>query len=214
MDIAIDPSDAATAYVVFRGFGTGHVYKTTDYGSNWTDISGDLPDLPTNAVIVDPIYPEHIYIGNDFGVYVSTDGGLNWEAFQTGLNKATMVFDLSISPIDRKLRAATHGNGAFQRDLLDNPLHAEDAGTIVQGFTVYPNPASAQTTVSFTLAETQNIRLQLLDSSGRLLEQKPATQYPAGINQVDWSCADLPAGSYFIQLMGEGLTRTQQLVIK
>ncbi|MEL6970841.1 MAG: T9SS type A sorting domain-containing protein [Bacteroidota bacterium] len=213
MDIAVDPSDDATAYIVFSGFGSGHIFKTTDFGANWTDISNNLPDLPTNAVVVDPIYPDHIYVGNDFGVYVSTNGGANWESFQTGLHPATMIFDLVISPIDRKLRAATHGSGAYQRDLLENPLDATVPNETVQAFRLYPNPARAQTTVSFTLKDAQDVRLRLLDNSGRLLEEQPAVNYPAGTHQVDWSCANLAAGTYFVQLRSETATQTQQLVV-
>ncbi|MEO0874692.1 MAG: T9SS type A sorting domain-containing protein, partial [Bacteroidota bacterium] len=213
MDIAVDPSDDATAYIVFSGFGSGHVFKTTDYGNKWTNISGDLPDLPTNAVVVDPIYPDHIYVGNDFGVYVSTNGGASWESFQTGLHPATMIFDLVISPIDRKLRAATHGSGAYQRDLLENPLDAENLDEVVKAFSIYPNPAGAQTTVSFSLTEAQEVRLRLLDASGSLLEERPAVKYAAGTHRIDWSCADLPAGIYFVQLRSEAATQTQQLVV-
>ena len=42
------------------------------------DLSAGLPDVPTNAVIVDPLNPEFLYVGNDLGVFVSTDNGENW----------------------------------------------------------------------------------------------------------------------------------------
>src|SRR5262249_21175196 len=55
--VAIDSSDltGATAYVTIMGFtgGTGHVWKTTNFGANWTDFTANLPDSPVNAVIVD-----------------------------------------------------------------------------------------------------------------------------------------------------------------
>jgi len=72
-DIAFDPSDDQIAYLTFSGFGTDHVYKTMDRGASWTSISDSLPDVPHNAVVVDPLYPSHVYIGNDIGVWVSLD---------------------------------------------------------------------------------------------------------------------------------------------
>ena len=214
MDIAVDPTDDATAYIVFSGFGSGHVFKTTDYGANWSDISSNLPDLPTNAVVVDPLYPDHIYIGNDFGVYVSTNGGESWESFQSGLHSATMIFDLVISPLNRKLRAATHGSGAYQRDLLEVSVSTDELNPEVQAFQVYPNPATSNTTVSFTLEEAQDVQLRLLDVNGRLLKELPVTNYPAGTQQIPWSCADVPAGTYLLRLEGAGFAQTQKLVIQ
>ena len=142
MDITVDPNDPATAYIVYSGFGTGHVFKTSNYGDTWEDISNNLPDVPTNAVIVDPLYSNHIYVGNDLGVFVSIDGGFTWESFQDGMAEATMIFDLKVFEEERKIRAATHGNGAFQRDLLDAPSSTKNAGIIEEDITLFPNPVS------------------------------------------------------------------------
>ncbi|MEL6970843.1 MAG: T9SS type A sorting domain-containing protein, partial [Bacteroidota bacterium] len=213
MDIAIDPTDEATAYIVFSGFGSGHVFKTTDYGATWNDISGDLPDIPTNAVVVDPLYPNQIYVGNDFGVYVSTNGGGNWESFQTGLYDATMIFDLVVSPSNRKLRAATHGNGAFERDLLEEVVDVEQVPDLVQQFSVYPNPATTNTTVSFELQEASDLSIRLLTIGGQLVEEWTANRYPAGKHQVPWDCTELPKGSYLLQLNGGNFAQTKKLII-
>jgi len=118
MDIAIDPNDINTVYVVFGGFGTGHVFKSVDSGDSWIDISGSLADVPTLAVAIDPLNSNHIYIGNDLGVFASSDGGNNWYPYTDGLPEAVIAMDLNISPVNRKLRVATHGNGAYQSPLI------------------------------------------------------------------------------------------------
>ncbi len=118
MDIAVDPNDNKTVYVVFGGFGSGHVFKSTNSGDNWTDITGSLPDVPTLAVAIDPLNSDHIYIGNDLGVYASTDAGQTWIGFNSGLLESVIAMDLNISPVNRKLRVATHGNGAYQTSLI------------------------------------------------------------------------------------------------
>ena len=121
-DMAVDPTDEAIVYIVFSGFGTSHAFKSIDFGSTWQDIGQSLPDVPTSAVVVDPKVPNHIYVGNDIGVYVSTDGGETWQEFSEGFPEAVLVMDLSISRVNRKLRVATHGNGAFERTLLEGQL--------------------------------------------------------------------------------------------
>lgn len=118
MDIAVDPTNSRVVYVAFGGFGTGHIFKSTNAGGNWTDITGTLPDVPTSAVIVDPLKSDNVYVGNDIGVFASTNGGMNWITYSDGLPDAVIVSDLSISPTNRMLRVATHGNGAFERPLI------------------------------------------------------------------------------------------------
>jgi photosystem II stability/assembly factor-like uncharacterized protein len=117
-DVAVDPTNDAVVYVTFSGFGTSHAFKSEDGGATWQNIGAALPDVPTSAIVVDLLFPDHLYIGNDIGVYVSTDGGVIWQEFSEGLPDAVVVFDLSISPINRKLRAVTHGSGVFERDLI------------------------------------------------------------------------------------------------
>jgi photosystem II stability/assembly factor-like uncharacterized protein len=139
MDIAIDPSDKNTVYVVFAGFGSGHVFKSINAGASWSDITHDLPDVPTTSVVVDPISSDNVYVGNDLGVYASSDAGDSWINYSEGLPEAVMAMDLNVSAANRKLRVATHGNGAYQRPLLGVTNFSLTAtpksitGTLIQG---------------------------------------------------------------------------------
>ncbi len=114
LDIAIDPNDPAVVYVAYGGALTGHAFKTTDAGVNWTDVTGTLPDIPVTAFLVDPMNSSVVYLGSDIGVYVSTNGGGSWESFNDGLPEAVLVADLSMTPSNRTLRAATHGNSVWE----------------------------------------------------------------------------------------------------
>ncbi len=117
LDISINPKNSRTVYAVFGGFGSGHIFKSFDRGDNWADISGSLPNVPTGAVLVDPIDTNNVYVGNDIGVYVSTNGGNSWADFSDGLPEAVIVSDLTVSLSARLLRAATHGSGVYERQL-------------------------------------------------------------------------------------------------
>lgn len=125
-DIELNPKDSREIYVTFGGFGTGHIFKSTDGGDNWTDITGVLPDIPFHCAVIDSAYPDNIYVGSDIGSYASTNGGTDWYDLNNGFPEAVMVFDLSISYSNRKLRAGTHGRGVYQRTLVsDQPLPVE-----------------------------------------------------------------------------------------
>jgi len=117
-DLAVNPHDPDEVYVTLMGFGSSHVFKSTDGGDSWIDIGAGLPDIPTSAIEVDPDSTDFLYVGTDLGIYLSIDGGGSWEPFTDGMPLA-MVNDLKVFLPDRKLRAATHGNGAYERDLYD-----------------------------------------------------------------------------------------------
>src|SRR5260370_13646081 len=94
--ITVDPIDPATAYVTFSGFAlgfnpTGHVFKTTNGGQNWNDISAGLADIPVNNLLVAPDIPHTSYVGTDAGVMVSTNAGAIWSTLGNGLPRVVVT---------------------------------------------------------------------------------------------------------------------------
>jgi len=114
--ITVDPVDASVAYVTFSGFALtgvpGHVFKTISGGATSIDISGNLPDLPVNDLVIDPDLPQTLYIGTDAGVMVTTDGGATWSSLGQGLPNV-VVTSLVLQRKSRLLRAATHGRSVW-----------------------------------------------------------------------------------------------------
>lgn len=111
-DFAISNTNDDSVFAVLGGFGTSHVYVTGDGGASWTNVGAGLPDVPFNAVLIDPVDPQVIYAGSDLGVYVSPDRGGTWYAFNDGFWETVQVMDLQVTA-DNRLVAATHGKGAF-----------------------------------------------------------------------------------------------------
>jgi photosystem II stability/assembly factor-like uncharacterized protein len=118
--LAIDPADPSgrTAYVGFNGFsrrwiegpgaGIGHLWKTTDGGATWSDVSGNLPDIPVNDVL---FAGTKIVVATDLGVVVSSDGGAHWSRLGANLPYTTTL-DVHLGP-DNRIYAATHGRGIW-----------------------------------------------------------------------------------------------------
>jgi hypothetical protein len=125
LDIAVHPTNSSIVWVSLGGFGSGHVFRSTDGGTTWEDRSGSgvtgLPDVPTGAILIDPSNTNIIYAGNDLGVYVSTNAGATWADFSDGLWDATQIMDLVIAP-GNLLRAATHGKGVFETVMYSGTL--------------------------------------------------------------------------------------------
>jgi photosystem II stability/assembly factor-like uncharacterized protein len=140
--IAVDPADAAIAYVTHSGYRDPgidlypdpppsggetqpYVSRTTDFGQTWSDITGDLPQAPVNDIVLDDHFAEHLIVGNDVGVYESFDLGLTWSPLGEGL-PITIVMDLEFHQPTRTLLAGTHGRPMFQT-LLPCGNDASDA---------------------------------------------------------------------------------------
>ncbi len=80
--------------------------------SRWVDVSGDLPDVPVNSVILDPSYPNTLYVGTDIGPFVTNNGGKDWTALGSGIPPVA-IWQLDLDPAHRLLAAGTHGRGAW-----------------------------------------------------------------------------------------------------
>src|SRR4051794_26773990 len=123
--VTVDPGDTTgnTAYVTLSGYarhwmvgpadpGVGHVYKTTNGGTTWTDISGTgdghLVDAPANDV---EVVGNRLVVATDVGVYVSGTSGGTWKRVGSGLPNV-ITADLSVTP-DGRVLAATHGRGLW-----------------------------------------------------------------------------------------------------
>jgi hypothetical protein len=118
-DVAIDWTDASLSsiYITFGGKGDRRRVWRFD-GAKWEVRSGaaggnDLLDVEHNAIVVDRVAPNNVYVGADIGVWRSSDGGRNWHPMENGLPDAP-VFDLQIHPTQRLLRATTHGRGLYE----------------------------------------------------------------------------------------------------
>ncbi|HKD10942.1 MAG TPA: hypothetical protein VKE50_02660 [Thermoanaerobaculia bacterium] len=124
-DINVPASDPTgnTAYVSFSGFNVntpgqpGHLFRTVNGLSGsptFTNISGDLPDTPVNAIVVDPTHtPAVLYAGTDIGVFQSVDDGMHWNYLSTG-HPVVSVFGLERNARTGQIISSTHGRGMFQ----------------------------------------------------------------------------------------------------
>lgn len=93
-----------------------YVYRTDDCGESWVDISANLPDDGGSYVTIEDLEnPDLLFVGNEWGVWTTIDGGRSWARLDNGLPKVA-VRDLVIHPRDGDLIAATHGRSLWILD--------------------------------------------------------------------------------------------------
>lgn len=169
-----DPNDATgqTVYVTLSGFAfggdiKGHIFKSTNAGGTWTDVScaatncitpaaTDLPNIPVNDLVVDPDVSGALYAATDLGVFASSDGGATWGTLSTGLPNVA-VLSLRLHEPSRTLRAATHGRGAWDLTLTNFTFLGAHLATINPTSTTAPGAAFTMTLTGSGFTATTNV---------------------------------------------------------
>jgi hypothetical protein len=214
----VDPYDAAVAYVTFSGYRydthLAHVYRTTNYGLSWDDISSNLPEVPVNVIVVDPQNTTTLYIGTDYGVYYTTDVGVSWQPLGTGL-PFSAVDDLVLHDGTRVLRAATHGRSFFEFDLdqlgIEEQVKIIDGGVEIISLQV-ATPIRNELKIIYTISKAGPARMSIYDVTGRKVEILLDGAVAAGRHEVT-KTANLPAGTYFVRLEAQDRTASRKIEI-
>lgn len=214
VDIVAAPGDLDKAYVVFSGFGTSHLYRTTDGGLKWDAIDNGLPDIPTSALAIDAFNQDYLYLGNDYGVWFSPDDGESWEPFKTGMPTAALVMDLSVSVENASIRAVTHGLGVWERTLVSAvTAFSEEAESGVRLFQNMPNPFNAETLIAYVLPAEMRVQIDLFNTRGQLVRQLRNEIQEAGRYFLAFRARDLPTGIYIYRLVAGNVVKTKKLMI-
>ena len=216
--------EPGTAYATFdrHTFGdmTPYLFRTTDYGKTWTALvsPADVKGVRGYAHVIkeDLVKPNLLFLGTEFGLWVSIDQGKTWAQFKGNHFPAVAVRDLAIHPRDNDLVLATHGRGIWIVDDI-TPLRAltpellnqevsfvsarpvqqriEGSGGWANGEAVFVgnNPPDAAIITYYQKSRHLfgKLKLEVLDSSGRVIDEPPASKRP-GLNRVIWTMREKP----------------------
>jgi hypothetical protein len=235
----VEPSnfDPATAYVALDDHRNNdwkpYLFKTTDYGRTWTPVSGNLPEKGhINAVEEDYVNPNLIFVGTEFGLYVTLDGGKTYKPFSTGLPRVR-VDDLLIHPRDGDLIVATHGRSFWIADDI-TPLQQLGRASSGSAAVFDPRPAiqwkndtlmarslpqkqfrgqnpQGGTAISFwSRADAGEAKIEILDPAGRVIRTLTAPA-KAGLNRIQWDLRGSPeqSGGGNVPPQGQGTQQGQ-----
>ncbi|MEM9837049.1 MAG: T9SS type A sorting domain-containing protein, partial [Bacteroidota bacterium] len=112
-DLEVSPTNANTVYVTVPGYINGSkVFRSTNAGASWTNISGSLPNVSTDAIETYRNQPNGLFVGTDAGVYYRDDNLSDWVEY--GQIPHTRVDDIEIQYSAKKIRIGTHGRGVLE----------------------------------------------------------------------------------------------------
>ncbi len=215
---------AGTAYAAFDRHSFGdhapYVFATTDFGKTWTPLvtPQDIKGVRGYAHVIkdDLVQPNLLFLGTEFGLFISIDAGKTWAQFKGSRFPAVAVRDLAVHPRENDLVLGTHGRGIWiidditpLRSLTPEMLKQEasfisarpvqqriDAnGGWANGAAVFvgDNPPDAAVITYYQKSRHLfgKIKIEVLDASGRVVDQIPASKRP-GLNRVIWSMREKP----------------------
>ncbi|HSE43619.1 MAG TPA: sialidase, partial [Acidobacteriota bacterium] len=209
--------DPATAYATFDRHTFGdmdpYAYKTTDYGKTWTRIAGPEQGLRGYAHVVreDAVKHDLLFVGTEFGLWITNNGGKTWAQFKGGNFPSVAVRDIAVQYGKNDVVLATHGRGIWIIDdntpirqvtdsILQNEAEfletrpvtqkIEGSGGWVQGDARFvgdnPQDGAMITYYQRTRHLFGPIKLEILDASGKIIDTIPASKR-RGLNRVPWS---------------------------
>jgi hypothetical protein len=212
--------DPGTAYVTFDGHRTDdhkpYVFKTTDFGKSWTSIASNLPSGNVNVIREDPRNRNLLYVGTEYALFVSLNGGREWKRFMNGL-PTVRIDDILVHPRDNDLIVGTHGRSIYIIDDITPLQQLSEAvmSTDAHLFDVRPatrwvedtmlsrglggakhfraaNPLPG-TAISYYLKSpaTGDVKITIADARGAVVRELNGTN-EAGINRVQWNLAPNP----------------------
>lgn len=125
--VEFSPTNPDTIFLTVSGFGTGHIYRSTDGGFNWTNISDDLPDSPVNDLIIiyNGVHQKQLWIATDVGVFYKEESSNSWIPAAPLSLPNCPILDLDYNRFSGKLRASAFGRGIWEV-MLEGPIYVND----------------------------------------------------------------------------------------
>src|SRR5580693_731265 len=206
-----------TAYAAFdrHSFGdmTPHVFRTTDFGATWTSIVTPESGVKGFAHVIkeDTVSPRLLFLGTEFGLWISLDGGQQWAQYKGGDFPNVPVRDLVVHPRESDLILATHGRGIWIIDDI-SPLRALTPDLMAKNATLVEGPPAIQwlnanggwaegdesfnghsrpTDAFIDYYQKQrhifgDLKIEILDQDGKLVDTVPGSKH-RGVNRAKWS---------------------------
>lgn len=205
-------ANVSEIYVTMFNYGVGSIWYTQDGGTNWVQKEGNLPDMPVNCILRNPLRPEQVIVGTDLGVWWTQDFNSENPTWHRGDNgmRSVKVTDLELRN-DNKVFASTYGRGIFsgQFTAADGTVGV-DENELNAISSLYPNPAKdfsiLQTNIEFT-----NPTIRIYSTTGQLVKEY---KYKTTHTKFKFSTEGIKSGIYTVQINSNEKSYSTKLIVQ
>lgn len=224
--VAVDPANANNAMVVFSNYNVISLYYTTNGGTSWTAVAGNLEQNPNGsgngpscrwAAIRNVPGGKVFLVGTSTGLYVtSTLNGMStvWQRQAPMTIGRSVVTAIATRESDGVVVVATHGNGVYSgvvNSLVSAPKQSEPAKSFLLAQN-YPNPFNPSTTIEYRLPSASFVTLEVFDALGKKVKTLVSERQSAGARQVQFDATGLASGTYFYRLQAGANVETRKML--
>jgi len=202
---------AQEIFVTMHNYGVVSVWFTDNGGNSWTNIEGNLPNIPVKCILQNPLIPEELIIGTELGVWATPDyTAINpvWVQAYNGMSDVTVV-DLDLRESDNTILASTHGRGFFTSQFTSQPLSILESEFNTNVITLFPTISNGQITIK-SERDLGNADIKVLNINGQEVYR---TQSNLSTSNTDLNL-NLNAGMYFVNISVDNYSETKKIIIK
>ncbi len=155
-------------FVTIHNYGVESIWFTSNGGTSWRSLEGNLPDLPVKCILQNPLNTNELIVGTELGIWKTDDYTIAepvWEQSFNGMSDVTVV-DLDLRSIDNTILASTHGRGLFTSQFTDGAATINDVLNDKILFTVYPTISNGNFTI-FGKRSMDKTTIQIFSITGK-----------------------------------------------
>jgi photosystem II stability/assembly factor-like uncharacterized protein len=222
--VAFDPFDENTIYATCSGFrwdeALPHVFKSTNLGGDWIDISSNLPEIPVNEILCDPEFEDRYFLGTDAGLFSTENGGESWYGISAGMPNSPVVA-MKIHEPTLSLVIGTYGNSMYRIHMDDIVNNIGEPGKNTNDdlqLKVFPNPVNSIATIEMNNILGGNVSIDILDINGKLIRNLQQGFIPEGSQSLSWDCTNnngnpCSNGIYLCRVTGENSFAEEKIIL-
>ena len=217
--IDANPDNADHLMVTFSNYGVQSLFHSSDGGSTWTAVGGNLEEYPDGSgdgpsirctKLLSYQGKKIIFAGTSCGLFSTT--ALKGDATVWTKEGATTIGNVIVDMVDTRqtdgfIAIGTHGNGVYSTWFNSaSGMDNEQASLSLQVGNIYPNPVNNEATLELVIEQTVRLRTTIYSGTGELVKRLPDKTVQPGKQYLNLQFGELPPGSYYLTLdSGNGL---------
>lgn len=204
--------------VVYLSCGT-RVYRSTDKGATWTNITYNLPSVNISRIYHDHFTSnETVYVANALGVYYKDNTMTSWQNCSTGLPTIANISNLMIyndSTVNSVMGVYYYGRGIWRSPMVNKTapyVGVENQVAEISSLNIYPNPSNGIFKISYTAGQPGNYKVEVINERGQIVMTENKIDFSGNFSK-EINISNLSKGIYLVKVSGNQKEVVKKLIL-